>query len=104
MNYKGMNKAIEEASTGALAEFHTIVSCNVDFKSRNCTVTIQGYVSEEKKDQGRQLLTQHSINVPAIPQGVDPESWLYETISAPVPAIEGIMNQNIFAGATLIPA
>ena len=104
-----INKAIEDQRTGAICQHHTIQLYTVHL-SGQCQVQLQGYASQQAREQGKQPMMQITASIPAIPPaGSDPVQWLYEQMSAaatvirdpmgnPVPSAGG----NAFAGGELV--
>ena len=90
---------IEDESTGAIAHYHVIEYVGIDYKYGNTTATLNGYVSKEAHEAGRNPLCAHSITVNALPEdGEASRAWLYQKV------VEQNNEQSVFAGAELIEA
>ncbi len=103
-----INKAIEDQRTGAVCQHHTIQLYTVHLGGQ-CQVQLQGYASQQAREQGKQPMMQITASIPAIPPaGSDPVQWLYEQLVAGVHQIDPISGEpmptpgNELAGGELV--
>lgn len=90
---------IEDESTGAVANYHVIEYVSIDYKYNNVTATMNGYVSKEAYEAGRNPLCSHSVTVNGLPGGAEvSRTWLYSK------AVEQGNEQSVFSGAELVEA
>lgn len=90
---------IEDESTGAVANYHVIEYVNIDYKYNTVTATMNGYVSKNAHEAGRNPLCSHTVSVNGLPEGEEvSRAWLYGK------AVEQGNEQSVFSGAELVEA
>lgn len=108
--YQGINKTIECASTGALALFHRIEYYSVDLRSKYTTLVVNGYVSQDAFEKGKQAIVSTNVTLQAAP-GTDDVALNYfyeELVTMPQEPVVDAMQPhmptptNMFAGAELV--
>lgn len=115
MSIKGIDQLVEDAGTGAQANFHQIAFYAVELRSSQTTVHVSGYVSEAKLLAGRNPLMQRSITLSGVPaRDGDALDWIYTELVKPVSdqppgeIVPGMSmpimpdSQNVFIGGTLV--
>jgi len=100
MAVKGIQKTLEDESTGAPISFFRLVQYQVDKRSNASFGLLAGYVSEAKFDEGKNPMSTISVSLQGFPEpGADTESWIYGQVI--LPAAEG-SPENVFEGGTLV--
>lgn len=104
----GLNKAIEDASTGSPADFHRVGTITLDRLAGTCFATVVSYVSKAKFDEGKgpvNFLGQQTFDVTteeAMPPDLDLDSFVLLQVASKETDVYG--NPNPFHGATPVYA
>lgn len=115
MSIKGIDLAIEDATTGAALSFHQVSFYTAELRAAQVTAHVSSYVSEAKQLAGRNPLMQRSILLSGTPtRGMDALDWIYTELvkivpvqppgeiqpGMPMPSMPD--SQNIYAGGVLL--
>lgn len=97
-----LKKAIEDAETGALTDYHVLTRYYVDETSYYVEVGFATYVSEKMYLAGRRAVGNGIVlkmnQFP--PRGEDVKNWFYQAVVAPV--AEGVENGSVLVGAEFV--
>lgn len=78
---KGIQLTIEDQTNGAEATFHTIQLYTVNFRGSQVTVVMDGYVSQQKQEEGKAPLMSYNVTIPQLPDTADVPSWIYNALT-----------------------
>ncbi|UAX42496.1 hypothetical protein [Pasteurella canis] len=105
---KFIEKTIEDARTGAQANYHEITSLNTDYLNKKTYVSVASYVSREKKLERKDAISTNVFTIIAVPElNQVPYDWtLTELIKAAPPdfvpeSYVGYVNPFLFAGGKI---
>lgn len=106
---KYIEKQIEDAQTGAIANYHEVTAVNVDYVNNTVVATLASYVSKKTKDAGKSALSLNSFTLsPILPaRSESAHDWsLNELIQEPSADFDpeeypGYVNPHMFAGGKI---
>lgn len=98
----GIKKDVTLESTGGTAGFHFVSAINIDRVTKNATVTIQSYVSEDTYSAGKQPIAYgSSVSLGALPAaGEDPFEFAEKALVAAIP--EGVVDAPLMPGMFML--
>ncbi len=102
---KYIEKAIEDANTGANANYHEITTLNIDYTNNSVSVVLASYVSQKMKAAGKSALSFVPLSLSPLPsREVSVHDWALNQLIQAVPEgfvpqeYQGYINPHTFAG------
>lgn len=76
----GIEKVIEDPSTGAEIAFYKLSQYTVNIVGDSCNFVLMGYVSKAKHDAGKAMVSHSSYNINSLPVG-NAHDWILSRLS-----------------------